>query len=76
MNIKRRGIISKVAEELIGIKQSIEDVRDEEQSFFDNMPESIQQGDRGQQAEDCVSCLEEVIDFIDQAIDSANRAGV
>lgn len=76
MNTKRRRLISKAVEELIGIKQSLEDVRDEEQSFFDNMPESIQNGNRGQDAEACVSDLEETLDFIDQAIDSANRAGV
>jgi uncharacterized coiled-coil DUF342 family protein len=47
------------AEELVG---ELETIRDEEQDYFDNMPESFQQGDRGQSAESAIEYLETAIE--------------
>lgn len=58
---------------------AVEYIKDEEQEYFDNMPESLQGGDKGQQAESNVSELEsaqnelENIDF-DSAIGNLENA--
>lgn len=39
-------------------KSEVESLKDEEQEAFDGMPESLQQGDKGQAAEAAVSNLE------------------
>jgi hypothetical protein len=66
MNAERRKLIAK-AETLVGEALSIlTDVRDDEQSAFDNMPESLQQGERGQASEDAIDALTEACDTLDQ----------
>ena len=56
-------------------KDGIEACKDNEQEYFDNMPEAFQQGDKGEAAtaavaelEEAESCLDEAIDHIEQAI--------
>lgn len=57
------------------LKSAIEEVRDDEQEYFDNMPESFQYGDKGQAAEAAVGSLDEAIsaleDFDADSITSA-----
>ena len=47
-------------------KSMIEDIRDEEQEFYDNMPESFQDGDKGQNAQTAIDALEEAISSIEE----------
>lgn len=71
MNAKRRNalrvIISRL-EELETLRQQIqydlEDVLREEQEALDNLPESLQEGERGQQMADNVENLEYADDFL------------
>lgn len=46
------GLLSSIAEELDAL-------RDEEQDYYDNMPESLQNGDKGQTAEQAAQSLTE-----------------
>lgn len=48
----------------------LESVRDEEQDYFDNMPESLQGGEKGGNAEHAISQMEEALDLM-QAIEDA-----
>ena len=52
------------------IKTSVEEAKDAEQEYFDNMPESLQQGERGQGAEAAVSTLEEAFNSLENMIDA------
>ena len=73
MNNERRKRISALKERIeafVGelasdIKEELEAIRDEEQDCLDNMPESRQNGERGQSAEDAVDKLEEAIAAIE-----------
>lgn len=47
---------------------AITDVRDEEQESFDNMPEGLQTGDRGQQVEANVESLNNAVDALESAV--------
>lgn len=48
---------------------TIENVRDEEQEAFDNMPEGLQGSDRGCQMEENIEELDNVVDKIDEITD-------
>lgn len=43
----------------------MEAIRDEEQEYRDNMPESLADGEKGQKAETAISALEQVIEDLD-----------
>lgn len=71
--------ISNLADERDDIKGALETLRDEEQESFDNMPEGLQQGDKGQAMEEAINALDDAIssledfnaDDINSSIDEA-----
>ncbi len=56
-------------EERDNMHSAIEGIREEEQEYFDNMPESFQQGDKGQTAEAAISQLDEALALVDEDIE-------
>lgn len=64
--------LNEVFERLEEIKGDLENVRDEEQEAFDNMPESLQNGDRGQAAEAAISALDNALDYFPEPDDLVN----
>ena len=66
-----RGEIELLVDQIDSIKTQLEDLRDEEQDYYDNMPESLQGGDKGQAAEEAVSNLDNAIDALDVDLSSA-----
>lgn len=67
MNKIRRRELQKIIEDLIKIKNRIENVMDDEQLSFDNLSEGLQATMQG-------SAMEEAIDNLDSAMDSINEA--
>lgn len=47
------------------IKEAIENIQLEEQEYYDNMPEGLQQSDRGYAADQAVNSLEEAASALD-----------
>ncbi|QXN71757.1 hypothetical protein RCMCDREAMY_89 [Rhodobacter phage RcMcDreamy] len=79
MNNARRKEIEKIVKALEDIdveshSEQLESVRDEEQEAFNNMPESLQQGERGQASEAAIEALQEAFDALEQARDSLQEA--
>ena len=75
MNADRRKRLKSVVEKLTAAKQELDDIAAEEQDAFDNLPEGIQESDRGdamqQNADDIydhVQALDEVVDAIEDTI--------
>ena len=66
MNAKRRNAIDSVINELIEKFEEIKaeaidqlsEIRDEEQEAYDNLPESLQESERGENMQDCIDALE------------------
>jgi len=52
------------------LKTDIEALRDEEQEYADNMPESLQSSEKHDTAENAVSSMDEAIDGLDSVIES------
>lgn len=66
MNAKRRNAIDSVINELIEKFEEIKaeaidqlsEIRDEEQEAYDNLPESLQESERGENMQNCIDALE------------------
>ena len=70
MNNKRRKTIALVINSLGNLSADLEDVAQEESDAYENMPESLQQSDRGSNIEDNIYNLEDCISQINDVIDT------
>lgn len=77
MNKERRKTIRELIEQATELSQRIEEVLNEEQDYYDYMPENLQGSERGQIAEEAISNLEEAqsdiedcISYLEAAIES------
>lgn len=66
--------IAELAGKLDDLRNEVETIKDDEQEYHDNMPESLQNGDKGSNAQEAISCLEQAYDAIDSAISSLSDA--
>lgn len=72
MNNERRERIRKVISTLEDLNNEIQEILSEEQDAYDNMPESFQNGERGDAAQNAISNLEsasldDVISYLESA---------
>lgn len=74
MNKARRKEIDSVITIITDAKEKLESIRDEEQEYYDYMPENFQLGEKGEAAVDAVSCLDYAIDQLDEVIENAEQA--
>ena len=66
MNTKRRNAINSIINDLIDKFEEIKaeaidqlsEIRDEEQEAYDNLPESLQESERGENMQNCIDALE------------------
>jgi hypothetical protein len=76
MNQERRAKIEKLVEEVQALCGELRDksgeltsLQEQEQECFDNLPEGLQQADRGQSMEAIASALQDALGNLDSAID-------
>lgn len=81
MNNQRRKAIkeaaarfSEITDSINNLKDELEAIRDEEQEYFDNMPESIQAGEKGERASDALGIFETSISNLEEALDNLSSA--
>lgn len=67
MNRARRKRLSDALELIAQAKDILDEVKDEEQEAFDNLPENFQYGERGEQMEEYISDIEEAFDNLEEA---------
>lgn len=70
MNKQRRSRLQKVIDQLEELKQEVSSICEEEQEAYDNMPESLQDGDRGSQMYENISTLEDQESNFDELIEN------
>ena len=75
MNNNRRARIQALINKLEDIKEDIDSIKEEEQEYYDNMPESIQAGERGDKAQEAIdnldyaySQIDEVREYLEEAL--------
>lgn len=74
MNAARRKAIDKLYMQLEDLKAAIESLQEEEQEAFDNLPESLQDTERGEAMQEAVDNLEAAASSIEEAMDSLSEA--
>lgn len=70
MNNQGRNRLQKVIDQLEELKQEVSSICEEEQEAYDNMPESLQDGERGSQMYENISTLEDQESNFDDLIES------
>lgn len=68
MNKSRRQRIRDVRREIESCKENLQKILDEEQDYFDNMPENLQGSMRGSDSEDAIDTMENCIDDLENII--------
>lgn len=68
MNAQRRKTLAALRDRMTDLQsqvttlaEDLQDVCNEEQDYFDNMPESLQDGDKGQKAQAAIDLMENLI---------------
>lgn len=62
-----------LAGKLSDIKDQVESPRDEEQEAYDNLPESFQNGEKGQAAQEAITSLENAIELLTDLEEAADH---
>lgn len=65
MNAERRKEIARAASLISQAKDILEQCRDDEQEYYDNMPESFQNGNKGEVAIEGIGVLDEAVSALD-----------
>lgn len=68
MNKQRRQKIRDVRKEIENCKENLQKILDEEQDYFDNMPENLQGSMRGSDSEDAIDIMESCIENLENII--------
>lgn len=70
MNKNRRKRLQEIADTLEDQLSALEEIRDEEQEAFDNLPEGFQGSDQGQAMEECADALDTACSDLESMKDS------
>jgi flagellar biosynthesis chaperone FliJ len=74
MNQKRRESISKISNALDDLKCQLETLLEEEQEYYDNMPEGFQNADKGEAAQSAISALEYAVSNLEDTVGNLEEA--
>jgi hypothetical protein len=69
MNKARRKHLSEIADELESLCYDLEAVASEEREAYDNLPESLQESDKGSAMEEAADELEDICSELDELRD-------
>jgi len=67
MNKARREAIAKLISAIDALHSQADDILNEEQEYFDNMPESFQAGEKGDAAQEAIENLEAAVQALNEA---------
>ena len=74
MNKTQRNQIEKWIDSLTEIKEGVESMIEEENEKYENMPENLQDSERGEKMYEGIENLESASSSLEEAIDSLNDA--
>jgi hypothetical protein len=75
MNNDRRKQLAALAADIETAKDLLEGVRDEEQDAYDNLPESLQDGERGEVMQQAIEALDQALDDLGSVVEAIEEAG-
>ena len=74
MNNTRRKSLRELIEKTEGIKQEIEEIKTEEEEYYNNMPSSVQDGEKGDRAQTVIEYLDEAMTAVGDVIENLTSA--
>lgn len=74
MNKVRRKALSEIAEQIGTLRDELETLRDEEDEYRENIPGSLQGGEKYELSESASDPMNEALDSLDEAIGSIESA--
>ena len=74
MNKVRRNQLSEIQGKLAEIREMIESVLSDEQDAYDNLPESLQESERGEAMQAAIDAMESAMDSCEEAESSLEEA--
>ena len=69
MNRIRRNKIVKVIQVIGSARDSLEDIINEEQEYYDNIPENLLGGERAETSEEAIGIMESMFESLNEVID-------
>lgn len=76
MNNTRRKEISKILTVLKTLQSDIENIKDDEEYSYDNLPEGFQDSDRGGRMQEAIENLDGALESIEESINYLEEASV
>lgn len=85
MNKMRRKELTDLGRELLAYQDkddiyavinTLENIRDDEESYYDNIPENLQSSQRAYDSESAIDNMNEALDFLDTAYDAEDNEEV
>lgn len=70
MNKEKRNRLSEANEHIKQAEVIVDNVLNDEQDSYDNIPESLQNSARGEEMEQTITCLEEVLEALSDVSDT------
>lgn len=67
MNKARRKKLGEAFDLVNSAKEILEDVREEEQDAYENLPESLQNSGKGEDMQNYMDMMEEAVNYLDDA---------
>ena len=67
MNKERRKRLEEIQTKINTLLCEIEEIRNEEESAYENLPESLQDSERGENMQEAIDTLQNVYDELEQA---------
>ena len=74
MNNTRRKSLRELIEKTEGIKQEIEEIKTEEEEYYNNMPSSVQDGEKGDRAQTVIEYRDEAMTAAGDVIENLTSA--
>lgn len=74
MNKQRRKTLNEIYKKVAELRDWLEEVKDEEENYRDNIPENLQNSDRYGIAEEACDNLDSAISSLDEALDYIESA--
>ncbi|EBW3215006.1 hypothetical protein PL222_11310 [Salmonella enterica] len=74
MNNERRKRLTALSQQLAELKDDIQSVLDEEEEAFNNLPESLQNGERGDAMQTAIAALDAAVSALEETSDQLAEA--
>lgn len=74
MNEERRKSLMRALDLIEDARNIVDEIKGEEEEAFENLPESMQSGDKGEKAQAAIEALSEAYDALDNAIEHISTA--